>query len=135
MKKNSAIVLYVIIILVIASGLLLLVFKDSVLDVLRQKTGVDSSAKVTDISAMTVTIASSSALDTSILSLPRFTGLVNYAASFNFDNICWRPDVITSRPIASKNISPAAATTTDETGEASLNCVQGNSLPFMVNKK
>jgi hypothetical protein len=82
-----------------------------------------------------VTVASSSALDISILSLPRFTSLVNQVTSFNFDNICWRPDVITSQPIASKNVSPASATTTGETGAASLNCVQGNSLPFAANKK
>jgi len=135
MKKNSAIVLYILLILAIAGGLLLFIFRGSILEVLRQKTGVDSSTKVTNISATVVTVASSSALDTNVLSLPRFTSLVNQVTSFNFDNICWRPNTITSQPIASKNVLPTAATTTGGEEAISLNCVQGNSLPFVVNKK
>ncbi len=133
MKKNSPAILYIIIILVILGGLALFIFKDSILGVLRQRTGVDSAAKVSDISAAIVTVASSSALDTSILKLPRFTALVNQVTDFNFDNICWRPDVVTSQPISVKAVSGTTATSTDEAVAAS--CVQGNSLPFNIEKK
>ncbi|MFA6194815.1 MAG: hypothetical protein WC719_03680 [Patescibacteria group bacterium] len=133
MKKNSPVILYVIIILVILGGLALFIFKDSILGVLRQQTGVDSAAKVSDISATVVTVASSSALDTSILKLPRFTALVNQVTNFNFDNICWRPDVVTSKTVSPQTVSGMAATSTEEAAAAS--CVQGNSLPFNVEKK
>ncbi len=132
MKKNSPIILYIIIILVVLAGLSLFIFKDSILGVLRQQTGVDSAAKVSDISATVVTVASSSALDTSILKLPRFTALVNQVTNFNFDNICWRPDVVTSKPISLKD-ADKMATSTAETVAAG--CVQGNSLPFNIEKK
>jgi len=129
MKKNSAIVLYVVIILVILGGLALFIFRGSILTVLRQKTGVDSAARVTDISTTVVAIASSSALDVGILSLPRFTSLVNQVADFNFDNICWRPDS------ASQSILAAAGAATSSEEIFVLHCAQGNNAPFNVKKK
>lgn len=133
MKKNSPAILYIIIIIVILGGLLLFIFKDSILGVLRQQTGVDSAAKVSDISATVVTVAGASALDTSILKLPRFTALVNQVTNFNFDNICWRPDAVTSKPLSLGVVSNLTATSTEEATAA--RCVQGNSLPFNVEKK
>lgn len=133
MKKNSPIILYIIIIIVILGGLSLFIFKDYILGVLRQQTGVDSAAQVSNISATVVTVASSSALDTSILKLPRFTALVNQVTDFNFDNICWRPDVVTSQFVSPKTVSGTTATSTQEA--AAAGCVQGNSLPFNIEKK
>ncbi|MDP2944386.1 MAG: hypothetical protein Q8N57_02305 [bacterium] len=135
MKKNSPVILYIIIILVILGGLSLFIFKDSVLKVLRQETGVDSAAKVTDISGTAVAVASSSALDISILKLPRFVALVNQVTNFDFNNICWRPDVAVSQPVASKAVSETEAEATSTEAAAAVNCVQGNSLPFSVKKK
>ena len=139
MKKNPSFILYIITILIILGGLFMFIFRDSLLDALRQQTGVDSAAKVSDISAMVATVATSSALDVSILQLPRFTSLVNQVTNFNFDNICWRPDTATSKPVVSEVTSgkdeadSGAATSTEES--AAGGCVQGNSLPFNVKKK
>ncbi|MCX6794583.1 MAG: hypothetical protein NTY31_01090 [Candidatus Falkowbacteria bacterium] len=135
MKKNFRLILYIIIILVILGGLSLFIFKDSVLKVLRQETGVNSAAKVTDISGTAVTVASSSALDTSILKLPRFVALVNQVTNFDFANICWRPDVAVSQPIVPKIVGETSTEATSTEEEAAVNCVQGNSLPFSVKKK
>lgn len=135
MKKNSPIILYIIIILAILGGLSLFIFKDSILEILRQQTGVDSAAKVTDISGTAPAVASSSALDTSILKLPRFVALVNQVTNFDFNNICWRPDVAVSQPAAPKAVSETGTEATSTEEAAAVNCVQGNSLPFSVKKK
>jgi len=132
MKKLFSPIVYIIIILLVLACLLLLIFKDAAIDPLRRRAGVDSAAAIAKITATTVTVASSSTLDISILKLPRFTALANQVANFNFDNICWRPDAVTSQP-AGVNPSGSEATSTEKT--ASVNCVQGNSLPFGAKKK
>ena len=133
MKKNSPSILYLVLAAIILTGVLLFIFKDSILEMLRRKSGVDSAAKVTDISATVVTVATSSALDTSILKLPRFTVLVNHVTNYDFDNICWRPDTITSKVVAPKGSveSDGEATSTARTIGA---CVQGNNSPFKTAK-
>lgn len=128
MKKNSPIILYIVIILIILGGLALFIFKDGILEVLRQQTGVDVAARVSSISATVPTVASSSILDTSVLKLPRFTSLVNNVINFNFDNICWRPDSVTIQPAISDVAGGASST-------AAVNCVQGNGSPFGAPKK
>lgn len=135
MKKNFRLILYIIIILVILGGLFLFIFRNSVLKVLRQETGVDSAAKVTDISGTAVTVASSSALDIGILKLPRFVALVNQVTNFDFANICWRPNVAVSQPIVPEVVGETEAGATSTEAVAAVNCVQGNSLPFKVKKK
>lgn len=128
MKKNSPLILYIVIILIILGGLALFIFKDVILGVLRQQTGVDVAARVSGISATVPTVASSSLLDTSVLKLPRFTSLVNNVINFNFDNICWRPDSVTIQPVISDVTGGASST-------ATVNCVQGNGSPFGAPKK
>ncbi len=123
MKKNSPLILYILIIILILAGSALFIFKDGILGILRQQTGVDAAAQVNSISATVPTVASSSILDTSILKLPRFTSLVNNVINFNFDNICWRPDSVTIQPAVS-DLAGAASST------AAVNCVQGNGAPF-----
>lgn len=136
MKKNSPIFLYIIILLAILSGLALLIFKGDILEALRRQTGVDSAAEVSGISATVATVAAASALDTSILKLPRFTSLVNHVVDFNFDNICWRPDTITRQPTTIvKEVITDETAADAETGAVPANCVQGNSAPFSAKKK
>lgn len=129
MRKKSPAILYLTIIAVILTGVLLFVFKDNILEFLRRKSGVDSAARVTDISTTVVTVATSTALDTSILQLPRFTGLVNHVINYDFDNICWRPDASAGQ-ITVVQVGEEAPQNQAAARVRAVNCVQGNSAPF-----
>lgn len=134
MKNNFSAILYINIAVVIIAGVSLFIMKDSILEAVRQQTGVNSAAQITIISETLPIIASSSALDTSVLKLPRFTALVNNVNNFNFDNICWRPDAVTSQVIAPRKIYGIGEEATSTEAVAAV-CVQGNSAPFLVTSK
>ncbi len=133
MKKASPAIIYFIVIIVVLTGLGLFLFREALLTAARQKTGVNSAAKVSDISAIVVTVASSSALDTSILKLPRFTALVNHVTNYDYDNVCWRPDAVATKVIS---ISEVGQDNEASSTAARVNaCAVGNNSPFSTVKK
>lgn len=134
MEKKFSLILYLIIILVILGGLFLLIFKGPIMDSFHQQT-VGGYAQTISGDTTAAKVASSSALDISILKLPRFIALVNNVTNFNFDNICWRPDTVTSQPTVLPLVSASGGEATGTAETVTAHCVQGNSLPFSVPKK
>ncbi|MFA5754123.1 MAG: hypothetical protein WC905_02040 [Patescibacteria group bacterium] len=128
MKKISRIILFLIVILIIAGGLLLFLFRHSVAEDLRQQIELTPT-----VSADKIKITPADALDTGLLSNARFTALVNHVINFSFDNICWRPgsDQVVSQ-LDAGNDATGTASTVKPKNARSVRCVEGNSAPFIA---
>ena len=133
MKQGYNIILYSLIGLLLAGGLLLFLFHVRIFNYLLASMDLGDP-----LATSTITVSARDTLDTENLKAPRFKALTDYVVNFDFDNICWRPDATTNRLIVR---SPATiATGTDvATGTAetatTLDCQAGNDLPFLVKTK
>lgn len=129
MKKGYQAILIILILLIIAGGLALFLWRDQALNFLNVKAGV------ADLELTGKTIAASKdTLDTSILSVPKFVALKNNVNNFDFDSICKKP---TGKVTTVVGIALAAAATSTEEAATSTsvkqkNCVLGNNIPFPV---
>jgi len=123
MKKIYRAILYLFICLLIIAGVLLFIFHEQILAFLENQTGLATQVTIVKPATSTAT----SVLDTSVLASPRFTALTDNVINFDFDNICYRPSG--AQVVALNPGTDAAASSTDIT---TINCVQGNSLPFFT---
>jgi len=128
---GSRLTLYIVIVLILGTGLALLIWRQSVVAALQPSVNFPAPASF---------VAASGTLDVSVLSAPALKSLVQQGSGFAFDNICSRPEAA----------PPVAAAATDQAGAAPagsgaavpaaaplplINCVQGNDLPFLGKTK
>ncbi|MFA6995609.1 MAG: hypothetical protein WC249_04395 [Patescibacteria group bacterium] len=131
MKNISRYILYSFILLVIAGGVLLFIFNDQAAIYLQNESGLTDESLRPTVAAKPVPIGET--IDATVLTAPLLKTLVNYVVNFNFDNVCWRPDTVLSRPA---DLVVATSTTATSTAAANtpIKCAPGNGLPFLVNK-
>jgi|GEM_PF-1102456 hypothetical protein len=131
MKKGYQAILYIIIILILASGLMLFLWRDNALNYLNENTGVanlESTAKTTATSKDT--------LDSTILSDAKFLSLKNNVTKFDFESICKVPvGKVAVATVINSDGTQATASTTDSTATQQTGCILGNSIPFPVTVK
>jgi hypothetical protein len=118
MRNGAKIILYFFLLCLLVGALLLLVQKDNI------------SSNLHDLSELTIAtntplLAGGDQLDLSVLKKPSLPVLVNQVINFNFDNICWRPDVVSQTEPTDNTASST---------QPSGSCRPGNNLPFIVNK-
>ncbi|MFA5184039.1 MAG: hypothetical protein WC456_00770 [Patescibacteria group bacterium] len=139
MRQGYNIILYSLVGLLLAAGLLLFLFQARIFDYLLA--GMDLGDP---LATSTITVPARDTLDPEVLQAPRFTALTNYVVNFDFDNICWRPDATPNRLIARTPASVATGTeiatgTESAVGAAAvpatLDCRIGNDLPFQAKKE
>lgn len=123
MKKGYQAILYILIILILAGGLSLFLWRDNALSYLNENTGVASLESTVKTKAI-----SNDTLDTKILSDAKFLSLKNNVTKFDFESICKVPAVKVAT--ASITASTTASTTVKQVG-----CIVGNSIPFPVTVK
>jgi len=111
--RGSHIILYSIIALLIVGGALLAIFRRPLLDSLQLPITLPDPASFS--------AAADATMDKEIFQSPRLARLVPQVKIFDFDNICSRPAVV--RP-------GAGETGLATSSSVSLNCRQGNNLPF-----
>lgn len=126
MKKGYQAILYILLILIIAGGLLLFLWRDNALVSLNENTGIsdlETVAKTTAISKDT--------LDTSILNSTKFVALKNNVSNFEFEAICKGSAAKTVSVV--KTVSNETATSTaTSTVVQNVGCLVGNNIPFPV---
>lgn len=131
MKQLYKTILYSLIALLVASGLILFIVRDRILNFVHDQTGLIDSGVVAP-----GTLAPRETIDPEVLKSKLFTSLTNNAVNFDFDNICWRPDTAAG----SLNLDPTeTATGTELTSTTTetivpLGCQPGNDLPFIKKK-
>jgi len=126
MKKGYQAILYIVIILILAGGLLLFLWRDSVLGYLNENAGVASLESTVKTKA-----TSDDTLDTSILSDAKFISLKNNVTKFDFESICKVPAI----KVAAVSTVSASGTSTASTTAQQTGCIVGNSIPFPVTLK
>jgi hypothetical protein len=119
MKNNFKLLLFILIALLILSGLLLFAYRQKALDYLSSRAGF-SDFDFNSVAAATAP----ETLDISILNSARLNSLTNNVVNFDFDNICRRPAAITR--VVSENVSASTSAATI------ASCALGNGLPFAV---
>ena len=132
MRNNYRLILLVLAGLIVIGGALLFAFREEVLSYVQAQAGINVG-----LTPVAPAVTASETLDPALLQSPGFLSLVNHVINFNFDNICWRPDTV-SQAIAPVSIITAGAVDTAATTTSAaspLNCVEGNSLPFIVKPK
>ncbi len=124
MKSGYRYILYIVIILIIASGLALFFWRNQLVVLLGDQAGV----KKIDTSAKIATSSIKNALDTEIFKAPKFVALKNNVVNFDFDLIC---------KTAVGEIETVATTSEGEiaTSTNTLNCTLGNGVPFPPSSK
>lgn len=131
MKIVYRLILIFLLGLIILSGLLLFLFRDQVLDFLREQANL-SALIVPDKPTV---VSERDTLDVGILKLPQFIPLTNNVINFDFDSICRRPTAATVVINLSGVNSTATGTAEGAATASPLNCVQGNNLPFFIKAK
>ncbi len=128
MKNIYRSILFVIIILIILADFGLFIFRQPLFSVLQQQLTA-SNPNVVKIST-----SSADTLDLEILKLPHFTGAKNIISSFDFEQICVRPNSASVTVGAPTNpdssLGDSGATSTEPVVPETVDCVQGNVLPF-----
>ncbi len=129
MKAISQFILYLLLGIFILGGFLLFAFNTQVVSYLQNKNDL-----VFVKPAPLKIIPQRETINPALLKLPRLNTLVNNVVSFNFTNICWHPDTILSQPVTILSTSSTSSKVITGITSAS-NCVQGNSLPFVLKIK
>ena len=128
MKNVYRLILFIIILLIILADFGLFIFRQSLFSLLRQQL---SASNVTVVKMST---SSADTLDLEILKLDHFTGAKNLTTNFDFDQICVRPNsasVTVSAPVNTDLLlEDPNATSTEIIVPETIDCVQGNILPF-----
>jgi len=119
MKSGHRYILYIVVSLIILSGLALFFLRNQLVVFLSDQAGVKKLDASTKIASSSI----KNALDTEIFKAPKFIALKNNVVNFNFDLIC---------KTAVGEIETIATTTEGEvaTSTKTLNCVLGNDVPF-----
>ncbi len=129
MKNISRLILYLFLGSIIIGGLLLFVFSDRIINNLQTQKGLSIV-----IPSPPTHIPARDTISPEILKSPRLASLVNNVINFNFDNICWHPDIVLSRQVELVSTSSSNTSLNIVSGN-SVNCIQGNGWPFIVVKK
>lgn len=133
MKNVYRSILFVIILLIILADFGLFIFRQSLFSLLRQQ------LSASNISVVKMSTSSADTLDLEILKLAHFTGAKNVTTNFDFEQICVRPNsasVTVSAPVNTDLLlEDPSATSTEPVVYESIDCVQGNILPFKANNK
>lgn len=132
MSNRYSFILLLLVGLLIGGAFLLILFRNPLLNYLEGQMSLNSPL------ATTTTVAVKDTLDPELLKLKRFTALTANVVNFDFDNICWRPDTIKSRPEISDvpdTATTTATTTTVTNSRIPLSCQRGNDLPFLIKLK
>lgn len=130
MKKGYQAILYILIILILASGLLLFLWRDNALSYLNENTGVASLE-----STVKTKVTSNDTLDTKILSDTKFASLKNNVTKFDFEAICKALVVKVATVVAVNSDGTPAASSTASTTVQQTGCIIGNNIPFPVTVK
>lgn len=114
MHSSFRFILYSLVALMIAAAIGFFIFREPLLQ---------AGSPSVDLTAWSSSLIVTAEVGPSaeILKTPALAGLTNYAPTFDFERICWRPDPVVSRNEEGSVSAPAG-------------CRQGNSLPFL-NKK
>jgi archaellum component FlaG (FlaF/FlaG flagellin family) len=121
MKNGYRSILYIFLALIIVFGLVLVLFRDTVVGILNNGAHVVSPNLLVKVTKP----SSQDTLDNSILNSPGFIALKNNVAKFNFDSIC--SDSVGKIEIVSTSSEGVVSTTTQI-----VNCVKGNGVPFAL---
>ena len=124
MKSGFRYILYIVIALLVVSGLALLFMRDAAVSFLNDNTGIAQPSLV----IKNVVPSAKDTLDNSLLNSANFTALKNNVNKFNFDTIC------------NTAVGSIVTTATSSTGEVSttttsVSCVKGNGQPFATQIK
>jgi hypothetical protein len=118
MKKIFKILLLITISLIAVSGLLLIVYRFSVISFMSKVSGIaDTNAPSVD------TISSSEMINLESLDSKILSSFINQTINFDFDNICRRPASLIKAPVV-------GASTSSATLLAPSTCSLGNGQPF-----
>lgn len=128
MKNVYRSILFVVIILIILADFGLFLFRQPLFALLRQQ------LTATNVGVVKIGTSSADTLDLEILKLPHFSGAKNVTTAFDFEQICVRPNsasVTVSAPINPELLpDDLNATSTELIVPESIDCRQGNVLPF-----
>lgn len=128
MKNVYRSILFVIILLIILADFGLFLFRHSLFSLLRQQ------LTASNISVVKMSTSSADTLDLEILKLPHFTGAKNVTTAFDFEQICVRPNsasvTVSATPDPELLPDGQGATTSEPIIPESIDCRQGNVLPF-----
>jgi len=121
MRDAHRYIIYIVVLLVLAGGLVLFIFRDEAINFLNEKTNLPAKE-------LSLKVASSSpkdALDIRLLETPKFVSLKNNVIKFDFDDIC-------KTPVG--RVDTTATTSEGEviTSSQVINCSLGNGLLFPV---
>lgn len=129
-RINYQTIVYVIAGLLIALGAGLFLWRNQIVDLIKQNTDLANLEN----SAPAAPAAAADAASSAILQNDKFRALKNNVVNFNFDKICWRPNA--AAPAAASPASPAADLTTSPelttttVPELKIGCVLGNNNPW-----
>jgi hypothetical protein len=121
MKSGYRYILYIVIVILIASGLALLFMRNTALDFLNQNAGISEP----DLVIKNVIPATKDTLDSSLLNSANFTALKNNVTKFDFNTIC---GTVVGQIVATSTSATGVVSTTTE----NVSCVKGNGLPFVI---
>lgn len=130
MKKSYQAILYIFLLLIIAAGLLLFLWRDNALNSLNESFEINKLE-----SATKTAVISKDTLDSDILSAPKFVALKNNVNIFDFDSICKESVGKTVSTIKTIEIGGASSTAATSSAAQKVNCIIGNSIPFPVPAK
>jgi len=128
MKNVYRLILFIIILLIILADFGLFIFRQPLFSLLRQQ------LSASNVSVVKMSTSSADTLDLEILKSAHFTGAKNLTTNFDFDQICVRPNsasVTVSAPVNTDLLlEDPNATSTEIIVPETIDCVQGNILPF-----
>ncbi len=124
MKRAHHSILYIVIFLLLAGGAALYLWRNEALVFMSETTGLSQAVSKPKVGAT----PSSSALDLTIFTAPKFLALKNNVVKFDFDNICKTP-VGRVETVATSSNGTLATTT------SIINCLVGNNVPFPLPPK
>jgi len=130
MQKSYRFILFSLVLLLIAGGFLLILFRNSWVSYFESQMNL-----VNSLTTATTTVSAADTLDPGLLKLKRFTALTSQVINFDFDNICWRPDTVKSRLATPAGIGTTTIATTTGEISAPLGCRRGNDFPFVIKTK
>jgi len=123
MKSGYRYILYIVIILILVSGLVLLLFRDDAMTYLNESSAISQPDLTIKVSS-----ANKNALDNSVLNSPNFVALKNNVSKFDFESICNTP-VGTVETVSTSSAGIVSTTT------QIVSCVKGNNVPFALPAK
>lgn len=132
MGKKYKLILYILIIVLLAGGVGLFLWRDNLINNINENSGIVALETIVKTEK-----TSEDTLDTSIFSDAKFTSLKNNVVKFDFDLVCKDSSgkVATVAVVESTETQATSTSTSTPAAVKPTGCLIGNSIPFPVPAK